>query len=254
MPLRECSFRLINKSIEGIDKMGYEIKDEHFTIDFLYVKDEGKTLKNVDITFQAKNQYIMINGDKRFFNTAYIREEGMSKDNLYHKISTPDFVFWILPSDYNRFKEVLNHRHNILVENKKARLNSIHLNNEKTVEYDEIDGDIYNCFIAYKSGMTEEIGTWEKFYRIEKEIEKECLKNGGKYYKNEAKRARFAIIFSYTSRVYTCVNELREKGYKVTTFEKALEYFGLSKMWNCDLMVKKEEEYKKFMKKHYKKV
>lgn len=230
--------------------MGYEIIDEYFKMDFLYVKAEENTIKNADITFPAKNQYIVVNDDRTFFNTAYIREEGMSKDNLYHKISTPDFVFWILPNDYNRFKKVLNHRHNILVENKKTMLNSIHINNEETFEYDEIDDDIYNCFIAFKSGMTSEIGTWKKFYQIEENIEKECIKKGGKYYKNEAKSARFAIIFSYANRAYLSVKELRDKGYKVTSFEKALEYFGLSKMWNCDLMTKKEEEYRKFMKEH----
>ena len=176
----------------------------------------------------------------------------MSKDNLYHKVATPDFVFWISPNDYDRFMEVLNYRHSVLVENKKAKLDSICLNNERAFEYDVIDDDIYNCFVAYKSGMTSEIGTWEKFYKVEAKIAEKCLQNGGKYFKNESKRAKFAIIFSYTNRMYSHVKKLRDKGYKVTSFENALVYFGLSKMWKCDVLLEKEKWYKEYMKKHYK--
>lgn len=65
------------------------------------------------------------------------------------------------------------------------------------------------------------------------------------------KTAKFAIIFDYSRRTYSNITSLREKGYKVTTFEKALEYFGLSHMWNVKSIEKMENEHKRFMKEWY---
>lgn len=116
-----------------------------------------------------------------------------------------------------------------------------------SVEYSPIDEDIYKCFISNKTGMCDEIGTWEQFQNVEKQIEKICQANNGKYYKSKAKTAKFAIIFDPAARTLSNVTILRSKGYKVTTFEKTLEHFVLTDMWDCNKLIKAEKDYKKFM-------
>lgn len=170
----------------------------------------------------------------------------------YQKVSTIDYRFWITPKDYKRFMKVVNRRHEIKIENKRKRIEYIKIDNRKEVEYDPIDEDIYKCFIAHKSSMTSEIGTWDQFHKVEERIAEICKENNGRYYKSSSKNAKFAIIFSYVNRVHLSVSKLREKGYKVTTFEKALEYFGLTDMWDTDTLVRMEKEHKEFMKKYYK--
>ncbi|MDO6353569.1 3'-5' exonuclease [Caloramator sp. CAR-1] len=113
--------------------------------------------------------------------------------------------------------------------------------------YDPIDEDIYKCFIAHKSGMNEKIGTWEDFYKIEEKIAEICNEHGGRYYKSSSKNAKFAIIFNYTNRTKSCVDTLRNKGYKVTTFEEALKFFGLEDMWNIESLQEAEKEYKEYI-------
>ena len=116
-----------------------------------------------------------------------------------------------------------------------------------SVEYSSIDSDIYRCFISNKTGMCDEIGTWEQFDKVEERIAKLCQEKNGKYYKSQAKTAKFAIIFDPAARTYSNVTSLKEKGYKVTTFEKALEHFALTDIWNCKRLTKAENAYKKFM-------
>ena len=94
--------------------------------------------------------------------------------------------------------------------------------------------------------MCDAIGTWEQFKVVEKRIARLCQENNGKYYKTKAKTAKFAIIFDPNAKVYSNVTGLRQMGYKVTTFEKALEYFGLSDLWDCKKMAYHEYELKKF--------
>jgi len=139
----------------------------------------------------------------------------------------------------------------MLIKNRKKRDEFIKADINTPFEYDPIDEDIYKCFIANKSGMCDAIGTWEQFRKVEEQIAKICEENNGKYFKTQAKTAKFAIIFDYSRRTYSNITSLREKGYKVTTFEKALEYFGLSHMWNIKSIKKMENEYKKFMKERY---
>lgn len=115
------------------------------------------------------------------------------------------------------------------------------------VKYSAIDEDIYKCFISNKTGMCDEIGTWEQFNKVEEHIAKICLEKKGKYYKSQAKTARFTIIFDPSKRTYSNVTSLKEKGYKVTTFEKALEYFGLTNIWNSKKLTKAENDHKEFM-------
>ena len=116
-----------------------------------------------------------------------------------------------------------------------------------SVEYSAIDSDIYRCFISNKTGMCDEIGTWEQFNRVEERIARLCQEKNGKYYKSQAKTARFAIVFDPAKRTYSNVTSLKEKGYKVTTFEKALEHFVLTDIWDCKKLTKAENAYKKFM-------
>lgn len=65
-----------------------------------------------------------------------------------------------------------------------------------TKTYSEIDNDIYQCFIAHRSGMSNVIGSWEDFQTVENEMALICKEKGGRYYKSKAKGAKFAIIFS----------------------------------------------------------
>jgi len=115
------------------------------------------------------------------------------------------------------------------------------------VDYSAIDTDIYKCFISNQTGMCDEIGTWEQFKTIEEHIARLCQENNGKYYKTKAKTAKFAIIFAPNARVYSNVTSLKEAGYKVTTFEKALEYFGLTDLWDCKKIAQHEYDLKKFV-------
>jgi hypothetical protein len=115
------------------------------------------------------------------------------------------------------------------------------------VDYSTIDSGIYKCFISNQTGMCDAIGTWEQFKVIEERIAKLCQENNGKYFKTRAKTAIFAIIFAPNAKVFSNVTNLKNMGYKVTTFEKALEYFGLSDLWDCKKMAQHEYELKKFI-------
>jgi hypothetical protein len=129
----------------------------------------------------------------------------------------------------------------------KKRLQELRKDLTSPVEYSSIDSDIYRCFISNKTGMCEMIGTWEQFGKVEERIAKLCQERNGKYYKSQAKAARFAIVFDPGARTYLNVTSLKEKGYKVTTFERALEYFALTSMWNCEKLTDAENDHKKFM-------
>ena len=236
---------------QKVDTVPEKIDDEVFTVDFVSIRESGETIKKAEVIFPANNQYIIINGEKIYFDAYYVRDEGMSSDNLYHRIATPDFKFWILPKDFKRFMSIANYRHDMFIENRKKRDEFIKADINTSFEYDPIDKDIYKCFISNKTGMCDAIGTWEQFSKVEEQIAKICEKNNGKYFKTQAKAAKFAIIFDYARRTYSNVTSLREKGYKVTTFEAALEFFGLSYMWNIKNIKKMENEHKKFMKERY---
>jgi hypothetical protein len=112
------------------------------------------------------------------------------------------------------------------------------------VKYSAIDEDIYKCYISNKTGMCDDIGTWEQFHKIEEQIAQICQERNGKYYKGQTKTARFAIIFDPAARTLSNVTRLREKGYKVTSFEKALDHFGLTDIWECEKLTKTENDYK----------
>ncbi len=247
----EFSKEVDTVSIHKIDLTTDEIDNEAFIIDFVSVRESSETIKKAEVMFPANNQYIVINGEKTYFDAYYVRDEGMSNDNLYHRIATPDFKFWVLPKDYKRFMAIANYRHDMLIENRRKRDEFIKADINNSFEYDPIDEEIYKCFIANKTGMCEAIGTWEQFRKVEEQIAKICKENNGKYFKSQAKTAKFAIIFDYSRRTYSNITSLREKGYKVTTFEAALGFFELSHMWNIKNIKKMENEHKRFIKERY---
>ena len=113
------------------------------------------------------------------------------------------------------------------------------------VEYSAIDEDIYKCFVSNKTGMCDNIGTWEQFQKVEEQIANKCREKKGKYYRSPAKTAQFAIIFDPGARTLSNVTRLKKMGYKVTTFEKALEYFALTDFWDCKKLSHYEHECKK---------
>ena len=134
------------------------------------------------------------------------------------------------------------------------------LKQQKDIRYDEIDNDIYNCFIEGKVyylttfrryleesdvlKIQEEIADNKQRLRIvEIEIAKICSANNGKYYKRKKFYAKFIILLNPWLRTYNIVNKLRNEGYKVTTFENALNYFNLNNYFNIDDLVKADKEY-----------
>jgi hypothetical protein len=56
----------------------------------------------------------------------------------------------------------------------KKRLQELRRDLTSPVEYSSIDSDIYRCFISNKTGMSEEIGTWEQFAKVEEHIANLC--------------------------------------------------------------------------------
>lgn len=96
-----------------------------------------------------------------------------------------------------------------------------------------IDDDIYKCFIAHQSGMCEAIGTWDIYRSVEEKISLLCKSKGGRYYKTKAKTAKFAIIFSPYAQTAAEIWSLQQEGYKVTSFDQAIIFFGLGAMWDC---------------------
>ena len=111
--------------------------------------------------------------------------------------------------------------------------------------YSPLDEDIYTCFISNKTGMCDNIGSWEQFRKIEERIASICREKKGRYYKSQVKTAKFAIIFDPAARTLSNVTRLKKAGYKVTTFEKALEHLALTDFWDCKKLVSAEKEYKK---------
>lgn len=104
----------------------------------------------------------------------------------------------------------------------------------KPVKYDEIDDDIWWCYIDSRNGMCDAIGSWDSFEKVEKKISELCTYNGGKLYKSRAKGARYAILFTPFKRRASYISELQEKGYKVVSFESVLKYLGITEMWDVE--------------------
>jgi len=222
-----------------------------FQIDFISIRDTQEKITNAIVSFPEDSQYIIINGEKEYFDAYKVENEGKSSDNKYYRIATSDFKFWVLPKDKDRFMSILNHRHQIKMKRRQEKFEHFKEEANTPFSYDEITDDIYICFIAFKSGLCEAIGTWEKYDKVEAKISELCQAKGGKFYKSEAKSAKFAIIFSPNSRLPSNINGLKQKGYKVTTFEKALKYMGIEKMWDCKTHAKFADDFQKDMTERY---
>ncbi len=119
----------------------------------------------------------------------------------------------------------------VLVQTDNRTLQTVN-SSDSSIACSPIDEEIFNCFIAERSGMCEAIGTWEDFRKIEAEISQRCKAHGGRFYKSSAKGAKFAIIFSPYAQNSNHIFKWLEKGYKVTTFDKAINHFGLEEMWD----------------------
>lgn len=227
--------------------------EEHFKIDFMNtpIKNEEK-LKDVEVIFYKEDSRISINGVKRAFNTYGVKDIGMSKDHKYNRIANMEYVFWITPRDFKRFKRCIENVDRLRkqeqdqAENERKKINKMNL--EMPFEYDEIDESIYKCFIAHKLTYEREDGTSKQFRKIEDKIIDICKEHNGKYFKTAAKTAKFAIIFDCHAMFYTYIEELKDKGYKVTSFEKALEYFDIYDMWDFKTMNELRDKYIDYMK------
>jgi hypothetical protein len=224
---------------------------EKFVIDFLRMNQEV-TLKKAEIFFPDNSKDIMINGLPQYFDPYYITEAGKSSDGLYFRIYTADFAFWIKPKDYVNLKTIMMKRREQLLTEREQRNEQIKKEYMAPFEYDKIDEGIYKCFIAYKSGMCDAIGNWTTFRKIEDKLDTICKQKNGRYYKTQAKSAKFAILFSYTNRTARHVESLRDKGYKVTSFENVIEYFGLQVIWDTKAIKNQVNKHKEFMLNMYK--
>lgn len=50
-----------------VDTVKEKVDDEVFTVDFVSIRESGKTIKKAEVIFPANNQYIIINGEKIIF-------------------------------------------------------------------------------------------------------------------------------------------------------------------------------------------
>lgn len=218
-----------------------------YLIDFLRIRKDGTTLKNVEVSFPLNSSHIIIDGIQKHFDAYSIDETGWSEDNKYKRIITRQFCFWIKPKDYNYLKDIMLHKQKELIEYRKSQDERTKNDHLVPFEYDVIDNDIYKCFIAGKSSYIEvEVGTMSDFRKVEEKLDSICKEHSGKYYKSEAKSAKFAILFNYSNRTASTVNTFREKGYKVTSFENMIEHFGLTEVWDTRGLkerVSKQKEY-----------
>ncbi|MHC0037941.1 TM2 domain-containing protein [Pseudoneobacillus sp. C159] len=216
--------------------------NSRFLIDFVSFRAEQSTLKKVYVEFVDDYQKIYIDSKEHYFDAYYVENEGLSSDRKYYRIATPEYKFWVNPKDLKGFMKLAKIRQLDLIDSRIDRHKSILKQIDVPFEFDEIDQDIYHCFINNKSGMTEEVGTHQQLIKTEEKIKEICEVNGGRYFKSKAKSAKFAIIFSPYSRTYSNYKSLKDKGYKVTTFEKAIKYFKLTEMWDCDKLSKLAKE------------
>ena len=58
-----------------VDTVKEKVDDEVFTVDFVSIRESGKTIKKAEVIFPDNNQYIIINGEKIYFDAYYVRDE-----------------------------------------------------------------------------------------------------------------------------------------------------------------------------------
>lgn len=230
------------------DKSG----NSEFVIDTLIIQGGAygdRFMKNVKVSFPPNSDKIIINGEPFSLNVKRIDYDGYDEKDSVYKISTYDFNFWVSwEKTYENLKRVMENRHKEYLEQEKIKNQSISEDYMKAFEYDAIDDDIYHCFIAYKSSYIEsDIGNSYDFSLIEDRLAEICKEHGGKYYKNASRSAKFAIIFSFEKRSASCVSSLRDKGYKVTSFENVIEHFGLQDIFDTKGLIARVEKHREGM-------
>lgn len=84
-----------------------------FQLKYIKLSDTRKARKprHARVGFSKDGQYIIINGEKEKYDGAYLNNEGMSRDYFYHKLSAPEFIFWVKPEDYVRFVQTADGSH-----------------------------------------------------------------------------------------------------------------------------------------------
>ncbi|KXZ40049.1 DNA polymerase-3 subunit epsilon [Alkalithermobacter thermoalcaliphilus JW-YL-7 = DSM 7308] len=179
--------------------------------------------------------------ENNFIDTVKIARE-IYPNLTNHKLTTIKEHLNINLSSHRAYNDTLVTAQ-IYLDYSKKKINEY---NSQIPIFDQIDEDIYMCFITHKSGMNEKFGTSEDFCKLEEKISEICKKNNGRHYKAASKNVKFAIIFNYLNRTKSCVDTLRNKGYKVTTFEEAIKFFELDYMWDIESLVNAEKEYKEF--------
>lgn len=131
------------------------------------------------------------------------------------------------------------------------------MNIEKRLGCDPIDDSIFRCFVdgqswCFAESLTERELTLseskqDKIYfsrreRVLDEIAKVCTGHDGKLYKSKAKGAAWAILGASRYWDPDRIGRLHAEGYKVTYFTNAVRFFGLEKLWKCDVQERFFEE------------
>lgn len=106
--------------------------------------------------------------------------------------------------------------------------------------FDEIDKDIYSCYIVgmqyvkenYKEYKQQEVSLFKSTFDS---IEKLCREKGGRLYKSYAKGVKWVIVLqASTCSLYEKNKSLHTKGYKVARWSEFLEYIGLDNYWDLE--------------------
>lgn len=210
--------------------------DACFNFDFVKAYDER--LKDVTVIFPDDDpDSIILDGNRQRGYCGYVNESGMSSDGLYHRVHLADYTFWVDPSDYDTLMDLLEERQQqsrIKTSQRRAEREEYDRRHAEQfiagVQNDEITKDIYKCFIH-----SSPIPKYQKqFTKVTELIGKKCTENGGRLYKSAAKGATYAIEADYTKYTADHFDDLRQRGYKVVTFEQAVQYMHLEKYWAID--------------------
>lgn len=217
-----------------------------FMIDYLNTPD-GQ-YQNVLVEFPKDNIWkILINGQSmRYYPGGWYIEKGWSSDHKYQKVYTEDFTFWVSPADYKAFirlLESLKNRYTDEREDRKESYNQLLAKYREGYQVDSIDDDIWCCYFESPNGFPD-LKTKKQFELLTVKITHLCKMHGGKLYKTRAKAAKFAILVSPSSKKQDNVDHIREMGYKVTTLENAVKFFGLEKHWD---IAASENHYQEFI-------
>ncbi len=223
---------------------------------FDFLRYCGVDYKNVDSVFPENIWVIIIDGKRLHYDPYDFEEVGWSSDHKYRKVYTQDVAFWVSPDDYKDFIRLLKDLKQKCAAQKVERdksmadLTKAYL---EPCEYDDIDDDIYRCFISDKGGFAD-LAAGDRFERALLKWADICAQNGGKLFKSSAKGAKFAIIQNYTARLPERIKELHADGYKVTNFERIVTQFGLGEYWDVEAVERNFERFRSELAKRHGKI